>query len=180
MQFMHLELQRKTNWLNAAMALLEFLRSQPDQEAAELLARLRLGESIESLIRLYVPNGQSPEADAAVTVPFSVPQHGLTYPVILPFNDNSFRSPSSAFSESAVSPSLLSPSLSSPLMLRSASTPSSTFDYNAMQMNALPEVDESADSEEVARLRAEAARLRKGRTGFPQITFGGITWDERK
>lgn len=65
MQSIHLELQRKTSRLDAVMALLEDMRSQPDQQAAELLARLRLGESIESLIKLYVPNEQKPDADTA-------------------------------------------------------------------------------------------------------------------
>jgi hypothetical protein len=46
-----------------------------------------------------------------------------------------------------------------------------------MQLNALPEVNELADSEEAARLIAEAARLKMGRTGLPQIAFGGIRWD---
>lgn len=47
-----------------------------------------------------------------------------------------------------------------------------------MDMNVLPEVNESVDQEDAARVRAQVARLREGRTGVPQITFGGITWDE--
>lgn len=79
MQFMHIELQRKTQHFEAMVALLNCLRCQPDNEAAELLARLRLGESIETLVEMYLPNEQSPGAVVAATTPFSQSQYGFTY-----------------------------------------------------------------------------------------------------
>lgn len=107
---MRLELQRKTSQLDAMTAL-------PPDPAAELLARLRLGEFIESIIEPYVPMSRNSGACATAAESLSQPQRGLTVLYSTLTTDEAFSFSSSGFSESAISLTLLSSSVSSLITL---------------------------------------------------------------
>jgi hypothetical protein len=64
--------------IRAMTVLLEDMRSQPDPQAAQLLARLRFGESIESLIEPYMPNEQNSGTSTTAAEFLSQPQDGST------------------------------------------------------------------------------------------------------
>lgn len=76
MQYLQLKMQRKTMRVEAMLALLQYMRSESDQQASELLARLRLGESMETLTQIYVPHLQTTALSVVTTGSSSQPQYG--------------------------------------------------------------------------------------------------------
>ncbi|KAK5163404.1 uncharacterized protein LTR77_010777 [Saxophila tyrrhenica] len=149
MQFMQAELRMKQQRYEGMQALFELLRMGEHAYACELLARIRLGEPLETLVdSLNVSTQDAPAAP-----------------------------PSDGHSDSTISPSIRSSDTASPIFMHSTPDNSLQRSQNLpYYSHPLPIVSEDLEGDDAASVRAEVARLRMAHSGMPQVSFGGINW----
>ncbi|KAK3052587.1 hypothetical protein LTR09_006442 [Extremus antarcticus] len=150
MQHMTSELKTKQQKFTGMLHLLENLRSTSDAEAANLLARLRFGEPVESIISTLGP------------APMEGPPEGgggMRYAKM------GFRSPSN-LGQGMISPELHDSNISMPMTLQKSPHPPQMYQSNP-STNVPYHVHDEMEGQEATDVRAEASRLRGIYGGTP-------------